>query len=78
MTSILSLAAVRKEREPDAECVHELEDGRKMFLFSAVYQHGEEEEDIYIWAFDLLDAERRVLSMARTLVIVGQLSRMPE
>lgn len=78
MTGVLSLAAIREEREPSPDCIHELADGRRMYLYSAVYQHADEDEELYFWAFDLLDAERRVLSISRTLVVVGQLARMPE
>lgn len=75
MTGVLSLAAAREEREPDPDCVHELADGRRMYLFTAVYQHADDDEELYLWAFDLLDAERRVLSISLTLVVVGQVER---
>ena len=47
--------------------------GRDMFLFAADYEYDDRSFTISFWAYDMADAEQRVVEMRAGLVLQGQI-----
>lgn len=74
MPDVISLEAERDRRTgPDAEFQTVDQYGRSMFAFMADYEHDGSIFSVRLWAYDFVDAERRISSMRSGLVLAGQI-----
>lgn len=73
MVRVIDLSTERDRRDgPDAEHMTTDQWGRPMFNFAVDFEFGGSEWSVYLWAYDLEDAQARVTSLRSTATLVGQ------
>lgn len=73
MTDIIDLNERRNAAErPDPEFIRKDDFGREMFCFTLSYDMGDATYGIHLWAYDLADAEAKVVAVRESLRCDGQ------